>query len=412
MTEVQKIYKNIYAPVIIDYVHWVLLCAQKSDIKRLYFMARDGYPMYLSAKKLAEVWKLDIEIKYIRVSRYALRMPEYHLIARDSVEYICVNGVDITPRKIMRRAMLTDEEGKQIWSRLNCGYDYDDVLTYNQINRLKDVLISDKEMWKIVYMRSMEKYEAALGYLEEQGMKDDINYAIVDSGWIGTIQKTLSNLLNRKIQGFYFGLYEIPKSENQEDYKSFYFHPYKNIGIKAHFSNSLFETVFTENAGMTIGYEKKGIGYIPVLSENDNPNSDIIESFIEVLEQYAMQYANSKEPDDFNERRELKKCRKALKKAMSSPSPEMVDSIGRLKFCDDIVDGEFEDIARNLSYKEIKNLRFMNKLLILTGIKKEEIHESGWIEGSIVRRGKYIKKNLMHAYFYNYFRFLRKAIRH
>lgn len=36
--------------------------------------------MYLVAKKMVEYLHIPVEICYLRVSRYALRIPEYHLL--------------------------------------------------------------------------------------------------------------------------------------------------------------------------------------------------------------------------------------------------------------------------------------------------------------------------------------------
>ena len=77
----------------------------------LYFLARDGYQMYLAARQLCKQYDLDIECRYLKVSRYAVRVPEYHLLGERCLERICVGGIDVTFEKIMQRAALTDKEG-------------------------------------------------------------------------------------------------------------------------------------------------------------------------------------------------------------------------------------------------------------------------------------------------------------
>ena len=71
-----QIYVTLSAPALVQYVAWVLEEAQKNRQKRLYFLARDAYPMYLVAKKMVEYLHIPIEICNLRVSRYALRIPE------------------------------------------------------------------------------------------------------------------------------------------------------------------------------------------------------------------------------------------------------------------------------------------------------------------------------------------------
>ena len=53
-------------------------------------------------------------------------------------------------------------------------------------------------------------------------------------------------------------LYEIPEGEGRENYHSFYFTPWGEIKRKVHFSNSLFEAVFSAPEGMTLSYRTEG----------------------------------------------------------------------------------------------------------------------------------------------------------
>ena len=53
-------------------------------------------------------------------------------------------------------------------------------------------------------------------------------------------------------------LYEIPEGEGRENYHSFYFTPWGEIKRKVHFSNSLFEAVFSAPEGMTLSYRAEG----------------------------------------------------------------------------------------------------------------------------------------------------------
>ena len=45
-----KTSKEILAPALNDFVLWILRKAQRNGIRRLYFLARDGYLMYRCAR--------------------------------------------------------------------------------------------------------------------------------------------------------------------------------------------------------------------------------------------------------------------------------------------------------------------------------------------------------------------------
>ena len=89
----------ILAPAFVEFVKWVLKSAGEQNIRRIYFLARDGYPMYRAAQILSRGREPEIECRYLRCSRYALRIPSFHLIGKEAAEQICLGGIDVTLRK-------------------------------------------------------------------------------------------------------------------------------------------------------------------------------------------------------------------------------------------------------------------------------------------------------------------------
>jgi predicted HAD superfamily hydrolase len=269
----KEIYERVLAPTLYEFVVWVLQEALQSGTKRLYFLARDGYQMYLAARQLCKQYDLDIECRYLKVSRYAVRVPEYHLLGERCLERICVGGIDVTFEKIMQRAALTDKEAEEIAALAGYTENYRKVINYHEVMQLKDRLKKIPLLFHYIDSHSKEAYGTAIGYLTQEGLLEPVPYALVDSGWIGTIQQSIEHLLrqkqpDRKLEGYYFGLYEIPEGERKENYHSFYFTPWGEIKRKVHFSNSLFEAVFSAPEGMTLSYrtegEKDKISYVPV----------------------------------------------------------------------------------------------------------------------------------------------------
>ena len=136
----KEIYKRVLAPTLYEFVMWVLQKALQSGKKRLYFLARDGYQMYLAARQLCKQYDLDIECRYLKVSRYAVRVPEYHLLGERCLERICVGGIDVTFEKIMQRAALTDKEAGEIAAFAGYTENYRKVINYHEVMQLKDRL--------------------------------------------------------------------------------------------------------------------------------------------------------------------------------------------------------------------------------------------------------------------------------
>ena len=250
----------------------------------------------------------------------------------------------------------------------------------------------------------------AIGYLEQEGMMEDIPYAIVDSGWIGTIQQSLQRLvqtkqIEKRLMGYYFGLYEIPKAAEQEKYRAYYFMTKRQIRRKVKFSNCLFETICSSENGMTLGYVEQEEMYQALESTKKNPNKVLLKKNEKILLDYLNYYLVERKEDSVNISEAI------LSKLMGNPKWFEVELFGNWLFCDDVLELQMQTVAANLSDEEIKNQRFLNKWLILCGIKKGKIRESAWIEGSIVKNKKNIKKNLFHAKIYKYFVYMRKAIK-
>ena len=298
----KEIYERVLAPTLYEFVVWVLQEALQSGKKRLYFLARDGYQMYLAAQQLCKQYDLDIECRYLKVSRYAVRVPEYHLLGERCLERICVGGIDVTFEKIMQRAALTDKEAEEIAALAGYTENYRKVINYHEVMQLKDRLKKIPLLFHYIDSHSKEAYGTAIGYLTQEGLLEQIPYALVDSGWIGTIQQSIEHLLrqrqpDRKLEGYYFGLYEIPEGEGRENYHSFYFTPWGEIKRKVHFSNSLFEAVFSAPEGMTLSYRTVGgkdkIIYVPVTDSRENLNRERISRYICWLEEFLQEKKQS-----------------------------------------------------------------------------------------------------------------------
>ncbi len=373
--------------------------------------------MIKAARQIVESQGLDIRLHYLNVSRYALRSAQYHLQGDACVDYICTNGIDMTFNKLMKRTGIDETLIDAVATRTGFENKREEILTYNQIVSLRDLLRQDKEFLEAVFNDSREKYRNTIGYLRQEGLMDRKSIAVVDTGWIGTIQQTLTQLVESylgrhyinvipMIDGYYFGLYEVPGGVEKNKYHSFYFGPQGKVGRKAHFSNSLMEAILSAPDGMTLGYEYLANEnyYKPIESDIKNPNRSRIEIEGELLDQYMKDYKASDALSN-------KQIYQLLKPFMSWPTAEAVDYWGSYQFCDDILESQMQNVAADLSDEDIKNQRLIRKLLNLMGLHKVTIHESAWLEGSIVRLGGKVKSNLRHARLYKYLLYIRKSIK-
>ncbi len=377
------------------YVKWVIKRAHANNIKRLYFLARDGWLMYqfaLQAKvKMPEA--KDIDMRYIHVSRYVLRNAEYYFLDSNSIiDSVFVGGIDITLRKILNRASLTEEEIEKVANDIGFLDRIDECLSYAQIQDLKVKVEGwDDVFFKSVRNHSEEFYESAKGYFTEKGLLEDMSYAIVDSGWLGSTQKSLQNVLSHirgkdvKLRGFYFGLYDIPSGMDANCYEAFYIQSFNSLKRKTRFSICLFETLFSSPEGMTLGYEKGEDGYHVIQSPKGNPNSLYMRLNNYLLQLFAENLDDKWYRDNQSEASLSHLVELLLTLSMSKPSVEEAGTFGNLLFCDDVLESQMQPVAADWDEAEVKKQRLFNKIILKFLDSTEKLHESGWPEGSIVK---------------------------
>lgn len=270
-----------------------------------------------------------------------------------------------------------------------------------------------------------EDTDAVKQYLKEQGLYDDTPWAIVDSGWLGTTQQSMAEILGKEIRGYYFGLYAIPKGIDQKTYRAWYFMPKGNIRRKIHFANSLLEAVMSAPDGTTEGYERReeasgdarssiaaealdntGAVY-PLLRKQPNPNaSDMIE-FRAILHKYVeivtVQHAEQ------SPTRDLFMCEKLLSLLMGAPTKEECEAMGTLLFCENGRDESFEDVAVLWTDEEYRSHRLFRKILLKASGRK--LHESAWPQASFTRHPLYKEADLYGERLYRLVMYLRMDLR-
>ena len=167
---------------------------------------------------------------------------------------------------------------------------------YNVLNVKKDkysIHFADKKIFNLttkeketiykniiddVKKNSVSQKNLIKKYLQQNNIVGEV--AFVDIGWRGTIQYVLtSNYSNLDIIGYYFGINKDSRFNNYSGIKRkgylFDNSVFDDNQSLVSLSIGLFETMFLNNEGTTIGYnEKNGIVY-PVLEDVEN-NLDIV----------------------------------------------------------------------------------------------------------------------------------------
>jgi len=143
------------------------------------------------------------------------------------------------------------------------------------------------------------------------------NTAIVDSGWMGSIQKDIGS---KNITGFYFGMFG-KGYPNCGTYQAYLFSPKERWWWRYGFNANVFECLCSANHGMCVGYTKAQNAIIPILNENiPNANQQI---------QAICDYMISFRREDLLSRAEVKK---RLWRFFHSPTIEEATEFGAINF--------------------------------------------------------------------------------
>lgn len=383
----------VTAPLLCAYIAWVVREAVRTGKKRLYFLARDGYYMKRVAELFCEAWGVDLECRYLYCSRYVWRGAVYHMDTEEALDYITLGGLEAGFQKMMQRAGLCEEESFKVAEQLGYMEDVRKRLSLEERKKLRENLSKCELFMQLLTQHSKEKYQTTLAYLRQEGLLDIVPYALVDSGWTGSLQKSLYLLLQSagskaKPDGYYFGMYTKGSEKEAGEYYTYYFSPENNIRRKVFFNNNVFECIYSAPHGMTTGYvEKEGI-WQPVFEKEESPNKALLEAAEPLLMAYAglyavnyrntvMSWSESYRLADLQqkngvrrkgrvetpwEKQEQKRLERLLRLFMGKPTRREAQVYGSFVFCDDVIGEGKQMLAEKLDKEELKNVFLMGKL--------------------------------------------------
>lgn len=387
-TELSKICEKYSAPILLDFVWWVLIEAKRRNIRKLYFLARDGYVMREVALVLCEKFNLDIECRYLYTSRAALRMPTYHLIGEEAYDLLLGYSYQVTPSSMLQRALLPDKIKTQILHEIGVAEERkDELLTRIETFELADKIRNNTLYRDSICKMSREAYPITIEYFKQEKLFEDSTVAIVDSGWNGSMQRSLRQLMDAEhyqgeIIGFYFGLFQEPPQMLNSTYLHWYFGPSGRLRDKVRFSNNLFECICAAPHGTTLGYQQSQDGIVPVLGNTvSEKQNEFVRSQIELITEFASEQITDKKFKDFRLAQAEKLTRLLIRQLMYRPEPEIVAAFQQMQFCDDIYESYFAALANEAQTDQLRNYTLFaqfSRALKKNAIKTQDL---AWLYG-------------------------------
>ncbi|OIP69150.1 MAG: hypothetical protein AUK48_14960 [Oscillatoriales cyanobacterium CG2_30_44_21] len=270
----------VAAPILSAYVTWVLQQAKVRQLVRIYFLARDGEILLQIAKELAPKIYPEVELRYIYVSRQALRMPGLTKISQAFWEWMFDDTDIFTVESLLARMCFEFSDAQPIFEPLGYPRDrWQQNLSAKERKELRSKLENHGLLQEKILEVAARKREVLKAYLTQEKMLDGQAFGLVDVGWKGSLQLSLESAFERfgtrNPVGFYFAL-EKPSGglKHQGEVLAFFFNLNNSTGLRNQIDYryvSAMEVFCAGCEGTTLDYATQSDGSVkPVLKHIHN----------------------------------------------------------------------------------------------------------------------------------------------
>ena len=288
---------NVIGPILYVFVEWCLRSAVQKNLTRLYFISREGEILVRIARIFCEAWGLPIECKYLYGSRQAWRLPAIDELGNTEKEWV------IGPRQLMnvracfaRLGLNPDNFREALTHRRLPSSDWERNLTLAERERLWEFFLTPA-LKRAVEAEVHRCRKLAIAYLRQEGLCDDSQFAVVDIGWYGNLQKSLRKLLTTAVPagntisltGLYFAL--MTKSPHPEDRMDAFWNSNLPDKDPNELSTALLESFTAASHGSVLGYRRDHERLLPLLEYERNEAA--LEWGLEDLQQSICEFARS-----------------------------------------------------------------------------------------------------------------------
>lgn len=371
--------------ILLSYVLWILRQCEERHIRRLYFVARDGYLLKKIADAIIENRNLDVTTAYLYGSRKAWRVPamacgQYEW---DLVEFIRWSHIE----KIKTTADLAEifelPEEKfipymPVYYRENKSH----LLNSYEL-KLLIIQLQQNESFKECFRNfHMDRRERVKKYLKENIDASDDRFAFVEVGGSGLTQEYLAILLQdtgrKKIKTFYFKFDRVIQSGRCDFY----------VFLPSLFkTDRLIEMVCRAPHEQTVDYTEQNGKMIPVFQGSET--EALLEHGFLKFEEGVMKLVNAYlknvgRPDSAagrNLENTMAISMDLMKYAGEQPDRELLDYLGDMPTSETGRNNVVKEVfAPRLSKQDIRNIYWK-----ANGGNAEQYYKGSSIEYSILR---------------------------
>jgi len=383
---------DVIAPLLTNFVTWVLKDAQKREIKRLYFVSRDGQILCKIAQNLAKVMPAP-QCRYLYGSRQAWFLPSLSRCDRNSLDWLVVSGHSTIPVHLLKKLTVEPDEITGALKSLNL----DDEWLHSPLDAQNPEkfwqFVEHPDVNALILKKAACARQMTAKYLAQEGLDDSSPWALVDIGWTLKTQRAVREILafslgKQDVEGYYFAVLKDRQPVSAAGrYRAFLLEEPKELGYNARVGSllnniQLIEQVVTAaNHGAVTGYTMNGDTIVPCLK--NAPGAQKLQ-FVAELHQHILRYVDEWVKSSLSQAN-LTEFKWAIIEVatefVSNPHKQEVESIGWNLIGDDQNEARQHRLARKLTLKDL--IYYAGRLFRLID-PRDFTQGFSWFEGSLV----------------------------
>jgi len=291
---------NAIAPLFVPFVSWILRDARKRGIRKLYFLARDGYVLHEIAKVLGVDYP-DIELHYLYGSRRAFYLAGLKEASKEEFDWIFPSVEGKTPKQLLTRLNADVSVLNAAMKKKGIGEEYLQTPLKSADQALFIDLLCEAESRNCLLELAGKQRKVVKAYFDQVGLGSSEAMGIVDIGWSRFCQHAVNVVLEpNKIFGYFFGVFSQRMSIAQAGPYTAAFYPEEfysdecNRNLMIYEFMPILEQFFTlSNQRSTIGFKQEANKVVPVFEEKtiaEPYKEQYFEKHLALIRQFAEEY--------------------------------------------------------------------------------------------------------------------------
>jgi hypothetical protein len=250
---------QMLAPLLRSFALWLHEKATRDGVRQLFFLARDGYMMQRVYREVIPA-EQQIANHYMYASRRLFNFAAIRRLDDRALYFLCGDRDEMPLSEYLRRIGLDtldcDEQIRQVGFEAGAK----SVVRRRDHTKLRQLfcLLEPNILAQAEAERNLLRR-----YAESLADWDSQRCAVVDAGWHGTLQHSLSDVLELPagaLRGYYFGLHRFSRRINDKATSAYLeesrvrdFVPYRNTVRRC---VEVFELLFAETQSSIVGLEE------------------------------------------------------------------------------------------------------------------------------------------------------------